>query len=153
LLPLRKPIAEHFMVASPNAEPDGNESPLAGQPALGQPDEAVVALPTDARSPQWLSPQPVPQWASPPEPISQILDAPSTPDILISPDKQWLVELAQPSLPTIAELAEPVVAVAGFRLNPKTNAPARHRTYRGMRLRALRSDISNTIALPDDSSY
>jgi dipeptidyl aminopeptidase/acylaminoacyl peptidase len=148
LLPLQKPIAEHFMVAS-NAEPDGNES-RSSQPMLGRPEEAVVALPTDARSSQPVPLQLVPQWASPPEPISQILDAPSTPEILISPDKQWLVELAKPALPSIAELAEPVVAVAGFRLNPKTSAPARHRTYCGMRLRAVRSDISNTIALPDD---
>ncbi len=39
---------------------------------------------------------------------------------MISPDHQWLVELDQPLLPSIAELAEPEVAVAGFRINQKS---------------------------------
>ena len=89
------------------------------------------------------------QWASPPEPINQILDAPSTPAVLISPDKQWFIELEQPSLPTIAELAEPEIAVAGFRLNPRLHCPARHQTYRGMTLHALRSGLSKPVPLPE----
>ncbi|PSB28474.1 alpha/beta hydrolase family protein [Stenomitos frigidus] len=91
------------------------------------------------------------QWASPPEPINQILDAPSTPTVLISPDNQWFIELEQPSLPTIAELAEPEIAVAGFRLNPKLNSPARHHTYRGMTLNAMQSGASQPIPLPDEA--
>jgi hypothetical protein len=84
-------------------------------------------------------------WASPPEPINQILDAPSTPAMLISPDNQWFVELEQPSLPSIAELAEPKIAVAGLRLNPRLNSPARHHTYRSMTLHAIESGVSKPI--------
>jgi dipeptidyl aminopeptidase/acylaminoacyl peptidase len=90
-------------------------------------------------------------WASPPEPINQILDAPSTPAVLISPDNQWFVELEQPSLPSIAELAEPKIAVAGLRLNPRLNSPARHHTYRSMTLHAIESGVSKPIPLPDEA--
>lgn len=90
------------------------------------------------------------QWASPPEPIDRLLDAPAFPAVLISPHQQWLVELERPSMPTIADLAEPEVAVAGFRLNPKTNGPARHRPYTQMRMKPITpSENSEAIAAAD----
>jgi dipeptidyl aminopeptidase/acylaminoacyl peptidase len=92
-------------------------------------------------------------WQSPPEPINQILDAPSPPAILLSPDHQWLVELERPPLAPIAELAEPEVAVAGVRLNPQTSAPARHYTYRRLTVGSLNPNPPNpkSIALPPDA--
>jgi dipeptidyl aminopeptidase/acylaminoacyl peptidase len=95
---------------------------------------------------------PLTTWASPPEPIHQILDAPSLPTTLISPNLHWLVELNQPQLPAIAELAEPEVALAGFRLNPKNNAPARHRTDCSIRIKKI--SVGSTfqpILLPESA--
>ena len=62
-------------------------------------------------------------WQTPPQPINQILEAAPPPQIRISPDRQWMVELIQSQLVPIALLAEVEVAVAGFRLNPQTNGP------------------------------
>lgn len=90
-------------------------------------------------------------WQSPPEPINQILDAPLPPAVFVSPDQQWLVELERSPLAPIAELAEPEVAIAGFRLNPKTNAPADHYTYRRLSIRPLNSGTAQTIDLPSDA--
>ncbi|UBF25544.1 prolyl oligopeptidase family serine peptidase [Kovacikia minuta CCNUW1] len=95
------------------------------------------------------SPTPLAGWQSPPEPINQILDTPPAPAVMISPHHQWLVELDQPLLPAIAELAEPEVAVAGFRLNPKTNGPSRRFGYRGIRVRSLESATAQVLPLPD----
>lgn len=90
-------------------------------------------------------------WQSPPDPIAKILDAPSPPALMLSPDRQWVVELEQPSLPSIAELAEPEVAIAGFRINPNTNTPARHGTYRSMKLGRFAEFQPQPVDLPDDA--
>ncbi len=90
-------------------------------------------------------------WQTPPQPINQILEAAPPPQIHLSPNRQWMVELEQSQLVPIALLAEVEVAVAGFRLNPQTNGPARHNTYHGMKLRALDSpENTRTIELPEN---
>jgi dipeptidyl aminopeptidase/acylaminoacyl peptidase len=90
-------------------------------------------------------------WQSPLEPINQILDALPPPTVLISPNQQWLVELEQPLLFSIALLAEPELALAGFRLNPNTNGPARHNPYRRMTIKAIMSpDSARTVEFPDN---
>lgn len=90
-------------------------------------------------------------WQSPPAPINQILDAPFPPALMLSPDNQWLVELERSPLPPIAELAEPEIALAGFRINPKTNAPARHSTYRRLTIKPINSGAAPSLDLPLDS--
>ncbi|NEQ25138.1 MAG: S9 family peptidase, partial [Microcoleus sp. SIO2G3] len=90
-------------------------------------------------------------WQSPPDPIAKILDAPPPPALMLSPDRQWVIELEQPSLPSIAELAEPEVAIAGFRINPNTNTPARHGTFRSMKLGRFEQFQPQPVDLPDDA--
>ena len=91
-------------------------------------------------------------WQIPPQVINQILEAPPPPQIRISPDRRWMVELQQPQLVPIALLSEPEVAVAGFRLNPQTNGPARHNTYYSMKIKAVDSpETVKTIELPENS--
>jgi dipeptidyl aminopeptidase/acylaminoacyl peptidase len=90
-------------------------------------------------------------WQTPPQPINQILEASPPPQIRISPDRQWMVELEQSQLVPIALLAEIEVAVAGFRLNPRTNGPARQNTYYSMKLKAVDSPENiKTIELPEN---
>jgi dipeptidyl aminopeptidase/acylaminoacyl peptidase len=100
-------------------------------------------------------------WQFPPEPINQILDAPAPPAILLSPNRQWMVELERPLLLPICLLAETEVPLAGFLLNPKINAPARLNPFQSMRVRALASaspsesiaspQMSKTVSLPDNA--
>lgn len=91
-------------------------------------------------------------WQSPPEPINQILDVPPPPAILLSPNREWMVELERPLLLPISLLAETEVPLAGFLINPKTNAPARSNPFQSMRVRTLISvEMSKTVALPDDA--
>ncbi|MEA5592838.1 alpha/beta hydrolase family protein [Rivularia sp. UHCC 0363] len=89
-------------------------------------------------------------WQTPPQPILQILEAAPPPQARLSPDRRWMVELQQSQLVPIALLAEPEVAVAGFRLNPQTNAPARHNTYYSMNLKSVDSLEMTTIELPEN---
>lgn len=64
-----------------------------------------------------------PRYLLPPAPIPQILDTPPPPRVLGSSDHKTLALLARRNLPSIAELAEPELHLAGFRINPRTNGP------------------------------
>ena len=86
-------------------------------------------------------------WQIPPDPIHQILDTPPPPQVLLSPNREWLVELEQPSLVPIALLAEPEVALAGLILNPKTNASARRNPYQSIKVRAIAPNAKKKLAL------
>jgi dipeptidyl aminopeptidase/acylaminoacyl peptidase len=87
-------------------------------------------------------------WQAPPEPIGRILDAPRSPSISISPDRQWLIETERPALPPISELAEPLLSLAGRRINPRTNGPARQAAYEGLRVGKLTDRTRRSVALP-----
>jgi len=90
-------------------------------------------------------------WKEPPEPIVSMLEAPQPQAVSISPDNHWLVSLDRPSLLPIAELAEPIVRVAGIQLNPRTHGPAQEYAYRGMTLKPLEAETAKPVALPKDA--
>lgn len=69
-----------------------------------------------------------------PERIRAILDAPTTPVISVNPTKTHALLLDQRRYPPIAELAQPMLRLAGLRLNPKNNAPHRNAGYSGLKL-------------------
>ena len=58
-------------------------------------------------------------YKTPPQVIVDILDAPPLPSANVSPDRQWLLLLEQRSMPSIAELAQPMLRLAGNRINPR----------------------------------
>jgi dipeptidyl aminopeptidase/acylaminoacyl peptidase len=75
-------------------------------------------------------------YRQPPPPIAQILDAEPTPLIRLSPDRSRLLFLDRHALPPIAEVAAPELALAGSRINPRTNGPSRSTvSLKGFRLR------------------
>jgi len=73
----------------------------------------------------------------------KMVDAPPTPSINLSPaygaataPRMLLIEQSS-SLPTIADLAEPELRLAGLRFNPKTGAPSRTRYFVSLKLQTL----------------
>ena len=57
----------------------------------------------------------------PPEEIVRILDAAPPPFVNVSPDGEWLVLTGRRSMPSIADMAQPMLRLAGRRINPATN--------------------------------
>ncbi|MEL6246599.1 MAG: prolyl oligopeptidase family serine peptidase [Cyanobacteria bacterium J06627_15] len=100
-----------------------------------------VSMPAAAQEP----------WQNPPEPILSMLDAERLPTVLISPDNRWLVTLERPALPPIAQLAEPVVAIAGIEINPNTWGPARESAYEGITIRPLMANTDTPVVLPPEA--
>src|ERR1035437_4419617 len=52
--------------------------------------------------------------------LAAVVDAPLTPTVIVSPDKQFLVLAERSALPPIAELAQPELRLAGHRINRKS---------------------------------
>lgn len=69
-----------------------------------------------------------------------LVDAPSTPGVTLSPDKKWLLLSERPSLPSIEELSQPELRIAGMRINPRTNGRSRRRYSTGLQLKRVRGD-------------
>jgi len=66
-------------------------------------------------------------YQQPPAPIAQILDAKPNPGVSVSPDRKTLLLTDRSNLPSIAELSEPMLRLAGYRINPRNNGPANSR--------------------------
>ncbi|MGH7700924.1 MAG: S9 family peptidase [Gemmatimonadales bacterium] len=86
----------------------------------------------------------------PPKPIVDILDAPPLPFALASPDRTALLLAELPSMPTIAELAQPMLRLAGNRINPGTNGPHLPGRITGLAIKRIAGGAERRIALPDD---
>ena len=66
-------------------------------------------------------------YQQPPAPIAAILDSQPSPTPSLSPDRETLALYDRSNLPPIEELAEPMLKLAGYRINPRNNGPANSR--------------------------
>lgn len=90
-------------------------------------------------------------YQTPPQVIADIVDAPLTPGVSLSSDKKWMLLLERQTLPSIEELAQPELRLAGYRINPKNNAPSRTPAFTDMILVSLPDGAKRTISgLPEN---
>ncbi|MDP2284617.1 MAG: prolyl oligopeptidase family serine peptidase [Pseudohongiella sp.] len=61
----------------------------------------------------------------PPPEVAALVDAPSMPGLVLSPDRSLMLLLHSPGVPTIADLAQPELRLGGTRINPRDNGPSR----------------------------
>jgi len=103
---------------------------------------SVVAAPAPAET----------TYQMPPKVIADLIDAPPTPATSVGPDKDTMLMLARPALPSIAEVASPELRLAGLRINPRTNGRARRSYYTGLTLKSITSGLERVITgLPRDA--
>jgi dipeptidyl aminopeptidase/acylaminoacyl peptidase len=80
-------------------------------------------------------------YQEPPKAIVELVDTRPTPNVEVSPKdsagKQWILIEFISGLPSIADLAQPELRLAGLRFNPRTNGPSRGRYITGLRLKTL----------------
>ena len=60
-------------------------------------------------------------YRKPPQPVLDLLNAPPTPTLSISPARTYAMQGQPVRYPPIAELSQPMLRLAGQRINPKTN--------------------------------
>ncbi len=107
-------------------------APRAARRALLALSAFAVALPALAQAPAPSSTDGV--YRLPPQVLIDIMDAPPTPRINLDPKRQWMLLLKQPSLPSVAELAERELRLGGMRIKPQINGPSRTTSLTGVEL-------------------
>ena len=91
------------------------------------------------------------QYKQPPKEIEDILNAPVTPITLISPAKDKIL-LAEPlRYPPISELAQPMLRLAGSRINPNTNGQHRQPYFVKLSLKNISDGRETPISLPSNA--
>jgi dipeptidyl aminopeptidase/acylaminoacyl peptidase len=95
------------------------------------------------------------QYQRPPQAIVDIVEALPTPGVELSPaggvaGKRWMLIEHFAGLPTVADLAQPELRLAGLRFNPKTDGPSRGRYSTSLEVQALPSGKAVAISgLPE----
>ena len=84
----------------------------------------------------------------PPKAIVDILDAPPPPTAVVSPSGNVMALLERASMPAIADLAEPMLRLAGARINPKTNGPHSPASILGITFKRIADGVESKVALP-----
>jgi dipeptidyl aminopeptidase/acylaminoacyl peptidase len=108
----------------------------------------VAAAALAALMPTWAQPS---RYMTPPAPIGDIIDAAPTPSVSVSPKGDVLAILGRSSFPSIAEMAEPELRLAGVRINPRNNGPANSRTawLRSISFQPVNGGAARIVKLPD----
>ncbi|MCJ7610653.1 MAG: S9 family peptidase, partial [Candidatus Aminicenantes bacterium] len=89
------------------------------------------------------------KYEKPPQEVLDVLNAPLPPALVLSP-KRDMVVLAQPMIyPAIADLAEPMLRLAGLRFNPRNNAARGYIFYyTSLTLKRISDGVETPLALP-----
>jgi len=77
------------------------------------------------------------KYQTPPKAIQDLLLAPPTPRVSLAADGRMLALLPVQDFPTVAELSQPELRLAGLRFNPRTNGPSRVSYAVGIKLKKL----------------
>ncbi len=92
-------------------------------------------------------------YRTPPKALADLVDAPLTPNVSVGPNQEWMVVMERVSLPSIAELSQPELRIAGMRVNPRTNGMSRpSNAYSSLTLVGIANGAEKNIAgIPEDT--
>jgi dipeptidyl aminopeptidase/acylaminoacyl peptidase len=78
------------------------------------------------------------RYQRPPQAIADLIEAPSTPAVLFSPDRTIMVFMDRSDYPTIEELSRPELRIAGLRINPDNFGQSRNSFFVGLKIKAMK---------------
>jgi len=87
-------------------------------------------------------------YKKPPKEVLDILNAPTTPGASVSPTRDNMILTTGLRYPPLADLAQPVLRIAGRRINPATNAPFRFQYSVGLMLKRIADGSEIKIDVP-----
>lgn len=87
-------------------------------------------------------------WRQPDSRILRLLNTPQAPAVSISPDRLWLITSERLGYPSLAELAAPVLKLAGLRINPATHGPQLAPLLNSLQIQNLSKDTRHQVSLP-----
>ena len=87
-------------------------------------------------------------YKQPPKEVMEVLNAPVIPQTVVSPTRDKILILTPLRNPTIAELAQPMLRIAGLRINPLNNGLHRQAYSVKLSLKDIGSGKETPISLP-----
>ncbi|HEU5238348.1 MAG TPA: prolyl oligopeptidase family serine peptidase [Pyrinomonadaceae bacterium] len=89
-----------------------------------------------------------PRYQLPPKEIIDAFDVQPLPTAILSPSKQVLALAYRRAYPTIAELSQPILRLAGARINPNRNGPQRTGNIYGITLKKISDGTETKVIVP-----
>src|SRR5262245_51430811 len=87
-------------------------------------------------------------YMKPPQPILDILNAPEPPQVSVSPTRDVMLMATQLRYPPIADVAAPMLRLAGSRIDPATNGPHRAQYSVALTLKKIADGAETNVGLP-----
>jgi dipeptidyl aminopeptidase/acylaminoacyl peptidase len=87
-------------------------------------------------------------YMKPPQAILDVLNAPEPPQVSVSPTRDMMLMSTQLRYPPIADVAAPMLRLAGSRVDPATNGPHRAQYSVALTLKKIAEGVETKIALP-----
>ncbi len=84
-------------------------------------------------------------YQTPPKALADLVTVAPTPGVSVDSKGQYMVILERAANPTIAELSQPELRLAGVRLNPATNGPSRASYLTGLKLKKLPNGTETAV--------
>jgi dipeptidyl aminopeptidase/acylaminoacyl peptidase len=84
-------------------------------------------------------------YQTPPKAIADLVNAPITPQASFSRSGEFILLLERAGNPSIEELAQPELRIAGIRINPATNGPSRGGYVENVKLKITRTGVEQEI--------
>ena len=99
----------------------------------------------------FASAQDIQGYQKPPQPILSLFESPVSPVVRVSTDGEWMLLLEMEDLPSIAELSQSELRLAGQRINPANNGQSRGTVYKGIKILAVSTGTEHTLSgLPNE---
>jgi dipeptidyl aminopeptidase/acylaminoacyl peptidase len=93
-----------------------------------------------------------PRYQLPPKEIVEAFDAQPLPAAILSPTKQALALTYRRAYPTIAELSQSILRLAGARVNPNTNGPQRNPNIYAITLKKISDGSETKVTVPPQAN-
>jgi dipeptidyl aminopeptidase/acylaminoacyl peptidase len=106
---------------------------------------AVTAVPALA--------QQRPEYRTPPQNVVDILDAPQAPYVSVSPDRASLVLAQRRNMPSLRDMAQPMLRIGGRRINPAVNGGFSPSLITGFSIMDVASGEERSIDVPHDAGW
>ncbi len=91
------------------------------------------------------------KYQKPPKEILDVLNAPPAPQASLNPTRTHMMLIQGVRYPSIADLSQPMLRLAGFRINPRTNGPHNPPRAVALTLKKLADGAEIAIKLPPDA--
>ncbi len=90
-------------------------------------------------------------YRQPPQAIADVYHAPALPATIVSPTHDTLAVVTPLRYPPIADLARPMLRIAGLRVDPATNGPHHAVAFTSLALVRVANGESTTVGLPPNA--